>query len=127
MAKRDIEMEIAKRIKEQLAKRKIENMPEHLERLRNGRKKFNEKYDFKPGDLVVWKKGMKNKARPAYDEPAIVMEVLKEPLKDGEEQNSGSPYFNEPLDLILGISDEDGDFLIFHYDKRRFEPYQENK
>ena len=42
-----------------------------------------------------------------------------------DKQDSGTPYFNEPLDLILGLIDEEGDFAIFYYDKRRFEPLEE--
>lgn len=64
-------------------------------------------YEFKSGDLVVWKKGLKNKVRPALNEPAIVMDVLTEPLKDENKTSSGTPYFNEPLDLVLGLLDTD--------------------
>jgi hypothetical protein len=73
-----------------------------------------------PGDIVCWKDGLKNRKRPAYGEPAIVIEVLKEPVFEGTD-DAGSPYFREPLTLVLGLLNGD-DFLIFHYDGRRFEP-----
>ena len=79
----------------------------------------------KAGKLAQWKKGLKNKRMPRYGEPAIVLEILAEPVID-EENGGGSSYFREPLNLILGFIDEDdGDFVIFHYDKRRFEPFQD--
>jgi hypothetical protein len=40
-------------------------------------------------------------------------------------EDAGSPFFQEPLDVVLGIIDRDGDFFCYHYDSRRFEPFQE--
>jgi hypothetical protein len=71
-----------------------------------------------------WPKYMKkNKGLPDYDEPAIVWEVLAKPIFDeAREHGAGSPYFNEPLDLVLAVMDEDDDLILLHYDSRRFEP-----
>lgn len=80
---------------------------------------FTKKHDFKPGDLVQWKPGMKNKNG---DGPYIVVAVLSEAVMDSGKE-SGSPYFREPLDITLAEIHSDGDFLIYHYDSRRFEPY----
>lgn len=84
-------------------------------------------YRFKPNDLVTWKPGLKNRRAPAYGIPAIVISVLDEPLFDTE-QESGSTYFREPLDLVLGLLwDCDpgrGDFVTFHFDSRRFQPWE---
>jgi hypothetical protein len=124
MAKK-LETEIVEMLKERFRNRKIEDVPEHISKLRMAKDMFDKFYDFKSGDLVVWKQGLRNKARPALNEPAIVMQVLDTPLKDQNKQDSGRPYFNEPLDLILGLIDEDGEFVVYHYDKRRFEPYKE--
>jgi len=124
MAEKKLETEIAEMLREQFRNRKIENVPEHISRLCTARDVFDKVYDFNPGDLVVWKKGLKNKIKPALNEPAIVMQILDTPLRDQEKQDSGTPYFNEPLDIGLGLVNEEGDFAIFHYDKRRFEPYQ---
>jgi hypothetical protein len=123
MAAKKLETEIAELLKERFRNRKIENMPAHIAKLQVAREAFGKVYDFKSGDLVVWKKGLKNRARPALGEPAIVVQVLETPLKD-ETKESGTAYFNEPLDLALGLLDEDEDFTVFHYDRRRFEPYQ---
>jgi hypothetical protein len=80
---------------------------------------------FSKGQLVQWKKGLKNKRTPAYGEPVIVVETLAQPVFDTETKSAGSPYFLEPLTLVAGELDNDGDFLCFHYDGRRFEPYKE--
>lgn len=79
---------------------------------------------FKVGQLVRWKKGLKNKKRPSYDEPAIVVEILETPFVDSD-ANIASPYFQESLDFKLGIVSNEGDFYMFYYDKQRFEPFVE--
>ena len=83
---------------------------------------FFQTHIFQPRQLVKWKPGLKNKKLPKEGQPAIVLEVLEETL-DQVERDPGSPYFREPLDIVLGGMDEDGDFMTFHFDKRRFEPY----
>lgn len=83
---------------------------------------LNKRYEFNVGDLVKWKQGLKNKKYPKYNEPAIIVEILSEPVVEPE-KNAGSQYFREPLDIVLGIIDSDGDFALFHYDSRRFEPF----
>ena len=76
---------------------------------------------FHPGQIVQWKAGMKNRTRPANAEPVIVMEVLNPPVYDMSKDMCGSNLFREPLTLVLGMHDTDGEFLLFHYDGRRFE------
>lgn len=81
------------------------------------------KHTFKTKQLVRWKEGLKNKALPAYNEPAIVWEILDKTVFDNADAHgAGSPYFNEPLDIVLAVMDEDDDFIMLHYDSRRFEP-----
>jgi hypothetical protein len=84
--------------------------------------RFSVCHEFRPGELVKWKAGLRNKLIPAADTPAVVVEVLEEPVLDAAERPD-SAYFREPLDLVLGVLDEGGDLLTFHYDSRRFEPY----
>ncbi|WP_438352331.1 hypothetical protein [Microbacterium sp. CJ88] len=74
---------------------------------------------FAPGDLVVWKPGLKNRVRPAYDEPAVVVEVLDNPVLNTESDPS-SVYFREPLDILIGILDDEEEILVYHFDSRRF-------
>lgn len=79
---------------------------------------------FTPGQLVEWKPGLKNKRFPRYGQPAVVIEVLETPLLDHEDE-AGSTYFREPLDLVLGLlwdgGPARGEFVTFHYDGRRFQ------
>ncbi len=80
-----------------------------------------QKHDFKSGQAVKWKKGLRNKKFPEENQEAIVIDVLTTPILQHETE-SGTPYFREPLDLVLAMLDEDNDLVIFHYDSRRFEP-----
>ncbi|MBQ0942244.1 hypothetical protein KAK07_02725 [Ideonella sp. 4Y16] len=79
-----------------------------------------------PGDLVRWKRSatglcLANRTCPTADELAVVVEVLPQPvLLQGAGVDAGTPNWLEPLDLRLGVIDEDGDFLIYHYHSARF-------
>jgi hypothetical protein len=74
------------------------------------------------GQFVKWKPGLKNRKFPDYGEPAIVCAVLPSPVFDPSESAASSPYFQEPLTLIIGTYLDD-DFLEFRVDGRRFEPF----
>lgn len=80
---------------------------------------LNEKNVFQEGDLIQWKPGLQNALTAA---PMIVVEVLDEPILDSE-KNSSCNRFRQPLDLLIGATDSDGDFDIYHSDSRRMEPY----
>ncbi|MEA3641543.1 MAG: hypothetical protein VBE63_16600 [Lamprobacter sp.] len=90
---------------------------------------INQAHAFKPGDLVGWKPGLRNRRLPSYATPAVVLEVLSEPVRDSDPE-SGSTYFRERLDLVIGlIWDRDpgrGEFLSFHVDSARFQPWTED-
>ncbi|GEM_PF-6145355 len=83
-----------------------------------------EKFTFKVGDLVIWEKGLKHKKVPDYGVPAVVLKVLETPIID-EESPISSPYYKEELDILLGIMDEEGDFICFYYDSKRFKSFQQ--
>ena len=77
-----------------------------------------------PGQLAVWKPGLKNRRFPRYGEPAVVVALLDAPLAEAGSE-SGSPYFREPLDVLLGVvRGEERMFMIYHADRRRFQPYE---
>jgi hypothetical protein len=82
-----------------------------------------EKHNFKVGDVVRWKEGLKNRRMPAYGQAAIVLEVLDKPLVD-EKETAGSAYFREPLDVLLSFTDGDNNMISFHFDSRKFEPFE---
>ena len=91
-------------------------------------RQFQQHHRFAPGDLVTWKPGLKNRLWPSYGRPAVVLEVLASPIVDSE-RDSGSPYFNEPLDLVLGVFLEGGpargELAAWHFDSRRLQPWKE--
>lgn len=89
---------------------------------------LNTRHAFKPGDLVTWKPGLRNRRYPYLGKPAVVLEVLATPILDSDTE-TGSTYYHEPLDLVLGLfldeGEHRGDFLGWHFDGRRFQPWTE--
>ncbi len=94
-----------------------------IEQLKKAQNTYATCYEFKIGDIVRWKELMKNKSMPEYNEPAIVLDILTEPIFNSRE-NIGSTYFNEQLNLKLGII-TDNTFLTFYHEGNRFELYTE--
>lgn len=107
------------RAPEPLTPLQAEARAEYLQELRV---RFLEHHSFRPGDLVAWKAGMANRTILERGEPAIVMDVLEAPVASSKD-DSGSIYFREPLDLVLGILHDDNSFQIVHVDSRRFRPW----
>ena len=93
------------------APRKLEELRQRLRTL------LTRESPLKVGDRVYWKPGMKHKKRPNR-EPAIVVEVLEQPLLD--EDKPGSQYWHERLDVKIGMVDGDGEFVAYYFDSRRF-------
>ena len=96
---------------------------EKLQRLKDCKDAINNKHNFKVGDIVKWKPNLKNRSMPEYGDPLIVLEILENPLFDKEE-SPGSTYFNEPLDIVLGLIADEGEFVSFYFDSRKFEPFK---
>jgi hypothetical protein len=95
---------------------------EYITKLKAALDNYDRDVTFTKGQLVKWKSGLKNVLRPSYNEPAIVVEVLANPIYD-EKQDFGTPYFRQRLDLVLGLLSPEQDFQFFYYDSRRFEPF----
>ena len=79
-------------------------------------------HQFKAGDLVQWREGLKNCKSPAYGHPAVVIEVL-EGKKHDDAGNTGSGYYDELADLRISFMDGDGDFMSYGASSQRMEPY----
>ena len=86
--------------------------------------RLDKHHDFHKGQFVVWKAGLKNRKFPDYGEPCIVTNVLPAPMLDPSESSAASPYFHEPLNLVIGVFHED-DFVEYRMDGRRLEPIDE--
>lgn len=97
----------------QLSRRKLRELSDRLD----------EFHAFAKGQFVKWKPGLKNRKFPDYGEPIIVTAILPSPIFDPGEGAAASPYFQEPLSIIIGTCRDD-DFLEFRVDGRRFEPFE---
>lgn len=75
---------------------------------------------FEPGQLVRWKTGLANRTMPDTSSVGIVIQHIDTPMI--VDKDSGSAYFQEPLDLALGIIvGDERSFVIYWFDSRRFE------
>jgi hypothetical protein len=107
---------------EEIATEKESYGEEYITQLQTACNNFLKKDSFEVGQLVKWKTNLKNRKIPYKNQPAIVVEILDEPIISDDDE-SGSPYFRENLDIILGILVDDNIFLTFYHDSRRFEAY----
>lgn len=82
---------------------------------------YEQKNEFKVGDLIRWKDKLKNRKLPDYNEPAIILEILEQPMFDTKEE-IGSTYFNERFDIKAGLYRDDT-LLTFYFDSNRFQKY----
>jgi len=94
------------------------------EKLKQCLLQFNTRHEFQPGQLVKWKHSMAHKRMPKEGDVAIVVETIDPPIFD-QEGRVGSSYFQEMLDIKLGVIADDGIFRVYHYDSRRFMPAEE--
>jgi hypothetical protein len=111
-------------LKRALEESKTENVdiPKKIETLKQLKELYDRKTDFKKGDIIKWKGQLKNRKLPEYNEPVIILEILENVIYNSDEQ-IGSTYFNEPMDIKVGII-KDNSFLTFHFDSSRFELYE---
>lgn len=111
---------IISQISRDLRNKQIIDIEKYISNLKDLVANYNLQQPFSVGDIVQWKEGLKNKIRPQYGEPCIVIEILNTPIFDNDAPIA-SPYFSERLDIKLGILGENAEFFTFHYDKNRFE------
>ena len=96
---------------------------DYIKQLKGAYSQFKEEPSFQVGQLVKWKKNLKNRKMPKENQPAIVLEVLEKPFLN-QEVDMGSPYFREKIDLVLGLLDKSGNMFAFYYDSKRFEHFE---
>ena len=92
-----------------------------MKKLQEAVESLNMKHTFTPGQIVEWKPMLVNKKAKG---PFVVVEIVDPPVRNTDSE-SGTSYFREPLDIVLGHIDTDGDFMTYHYDSRRFQPVTE--
>lgn len=117
---KDKELLLRELLSDALSSKRKQSTPDELKRLYDI---YKVKHDFKEGDIVCWKEGMKDRKLPKEGEPAVVVRKLEKQVFDVT-QEGGSQYFNEPFDIVLGLIDSDGDFATYHFNSQKFEPYK---
>lgn len=95
-------------------------LPFAAQDLRDGLTALTTPHSFKIGTIVRQKASCRIYVERYPAEPAIICEILDTPMVETE-QGSGSPYFNIPMDIVIGRRGENGEFLTFYVDSRRFE------
>lgn len=110
-------------IKEKPLLKPVNNPVAYADELKERKASFTINLTFKPGDLIIWKRGMKNKTIPDKDVPGIVINNFFPPLTD-EDRDISSTYFNDVLDIQVGFISDDGEFIVFAHDSRRFQLYK---
>ncbi len=78
------------------------------------------KHDFKPGDLVAWKPGLRDCKWPKEGSAGVVMEVI---LEHRREESDGGNHYYEPIDVRVGVVVNET-FEGFWIDGNRLEPYR---
>ena len=83
------------------------------------------RHEIRPGMILAWKPGLKNRKWPMYGKPCVVVEVLDSPVCDTDE--TGSTYYREALDMVIGFflesGEHRGEFLVFHANSERYQPW----
>ena len=108
-------------IKQQTSEDAFASSPEHSALIRRLLASLQERHEFKIGQFVRWKDGLKNRTLPNEGVVGIVVELLADPVYP--DRDTGSAYYREPLDMALGlIIGEERQFGVYWFDSRRFEP-----
>lgn len=114
----DRDGELTEESLEALISRKKQRMADQL---RMAQEVFDQTNIFEKGDLLQFKPGMKDRKVPEVGQPAVVIEVLPEPLKDPK-AGFGDHYATCRYDMIIGVF-MGGEFINFYADSRRYEPF----
>lgn len=120
--KEDIINALVSKLEESKEDKEI-NLEEYTKLLLETLTSYNKSYEFKVGELVVWKEGLKNKRVPKYGRPAVVLEIFEKPIID-EDAPLASRYYREKLDIKLAFLDSENELVTFHYDSCRFKPFE---
>ena len=95
------------------------------ERLRRIAALYREEYIFKPGDLVMWKPGLKDCRVPEYGEPVVVLEVAPGNISSCDDSHNRK--YREPCDVRVGVYPDGSTFVGFWMDGKRLQPYGAEK
>lgn len=83
------------------------------------RANFNHIEDLKEGDKVQWKRGMKDRSIPRYDQVIEVFRILD--VKSMPKARAGSNHACDETDFSSIMRNCDGEINEYAFDSRRFE------
>jgi hypothetical protein len=112
---------IEQRMEEEYGKR-TPATPATPEQLTEMAAEYFKSYEFRPGDLVMWKPGMKIANLPEYNQPAVVLDVR--PGQVDPTNDAATSSFRDPCDVRFGTIVQDGHFVGYWLDSKRFMPYR---
>lgn len=92
--------------------------PEYVLNLRAAAKDYAEVARLVEGDLVQWKRFMRNRKYPDYGSPCVVMGDAPKP-EVGPLFTLGSDH--DPVDVLIGYLDGDMSFMIVAVDSHRLQ------
>jgi len=98
----------------------ISYRPGTTEEIWEAGQRYLQKHDLVPGQLVRWKKGLRNAKIPGDGEPAVILEVV--PGMRSEAGDLGGSHDFEPNEIRVGIINE-GRLFAWWLDANRFEPW----
>lgn len=84
--------------------------------------RFMQKHEYREGDVVKWKPGLQMMSLPAVNQPAVVLELLDEPVIDHEAE-LGDPARSIRCDMMIGFMVDDQRMVTTLADSRRFDPF----
>jgi hypothetical protein len=84
---------------------------------------YNSTGEFKAGDLVEWKPGLRSNGFPDYGVPMILISRLPQPYTVHADNNYNAPYMLM-FDVVVGVlSPNEGLFLHMKIDSNRVQAY----
>jgi hypothetical protein len=104
-----------KRAQEESEYSEYASTPEYELDLREAAAEYLDVSKFSPGDLVQWKRRMKDQHYPAIGKPGVVLRVFDPPIT----RDPNGDYVPEGYDLLVGFLDGDGDLRVFPFRSNR--------
>lgn len=104
---------------------KVATRADYLDNLTEAVRLYQQAQTFSPGDVVSWKRGLRNKSFPHYGRPAVVIRYLTEEERKGITAamlfGGGAEAYLD--DIMIGFLDGDEDLSITRVDSHRLDPW----
>jgi hypothetical protein len=110
----------------QLAQVKAQMKEDALLPLHGLAERFLEKKSFNLKDVVKWIPGLQVMNMPTLEQPAVVLEILDEPVVD-QDAELGDPSRSIRCDMIIGFMVDDRRMVTVLADSRRFQVFGDDQ